>query len=117
MIFEMYIKFIYQAHLYWVFILSWSALQIIVTVLFHLMLPQTNGKLVKNIFFTIRAIARARKITRAMGHSRGLFLTKRPENVYLPYCLPNQAGKVLLRQKFLNFLLSKTAQEFCLIVI
>ena len=49
-----YIKFINKAHLYWVFILSWSAIKVIITICFHLMLPQTKGYLIRSLVFTFK---------------------------------------------------------------
>ena len=79
MTFMIYIKFINEEHLYCLFILSWSALKVIIIVFSF---DVTSNKRVpyKIIAITIRAIARAREITRVIGHSRGLFLTKRPAN-------------------------------------
>ena len=75
MTFAMYTKFINEAHLYWVFILSWGALQIIVTVLFHLMIPQTNGYLIAGTIFSQSEGSPAQEKSREQWTTRmGFFL-------------------------------------------
>ena len=77
MTFVMYIKFINETHLYWVFILSWGALQIIVTVLFHLILPQTNGYLITGNIFSLSEPSLAQEKSRERWTTRvGYFLRK-----------------------------------------
>ena len=76
MTFMIYIKFINEAHLYWLFILSWSALKVIIIVCFHLMLPQTKGYFIRSLLLlSERSLAQEKSCERSATRA-GYFLRK-----------------------------------------